>query len=56
VTVLGLYGLAFIGGWMEQLGTLLGNPTARYLIAASLLGYVLVTLLVGLRLFRTRDL
>jgi len=38
VTVLGLYGLAFIGGWMEQLGTLLGNPTARYLgIAASLL-------------------
>ncbi|HXB54227.1 MAG TPA: ABC transporter permease [Vicinamibacteria bacterium] len=37
VTVLGLYGLAFIGGWMEQIGTLLGNPTARYLgIAASL--------------------
>lgn len=99
VTVLGLYGLAFIGGWMEQLGTLLGNPTARYLgIAASLLvpseslwqlaahhmqpplardlnltpfspasvpspamvawalGYVLLTLTVALRLFRTRDL
>jgi ABC-type transport system involved in multi-copper enzyme maturation permease subunit len=37
VSVLGLYGLAFIGGWMEQIGTLLGNATARYLgIAASL--------------------
>ena len=34
----GLYGLAFLGGWMEQAGTLLGNATARYLgIAASLL-------------------
>jgi Cu-processing system permease protein len=29
VTVLGLYGLAFIGGWMEQIGTLLGNNTAQ---------------------------
>jgi ABC-2 type transport system permease protein len=38
IAVLGLYGLAFIGGWMEQIGTLLGNATARYLgIAASLL-------------------
>ncbi len=37
VTVLGLYGLAFIGGWMEQIGTLLGNSTARYVgIVASL--------------------
>lgn len=37
ISVLGLYGLAFIGGWMEQIGTLLGNATARYLgIAASL--------------------
>src|SRR3989441_2857145 len=31
VTVLGLYRLAFLRGWVEQLGTLLGNPTARYL-------------------------
>jgi len=38
VTVFGLYGLAFIGGWMEQIGTLAGNATARYLgIGASLL-------------------
>jgi Cu-processing system permease protein len=99
VTVIGLYGLAFVGGWMEQIGTLASNATARYIgIAASLLvpseslwqlasyrmqpplgrdlgigpfspvsvpspamvawaaGYVLVTLAVALRLFRTRDL
>jgi len=38
ITVFGLYGLAFIGGWLEQIGTLAGNATARYLgIAASLL-------------------
>jgi len=38
VTVFGLYGLAFVGGWMEQIGTMLGNASARYLgIAASLL-------------------
>jgi ABC-type transport system involved in multi-copper enzyme maturation permease subunit len=34
----GLYGLAFIGGWMEQLGTLLGSTTARDVgVVASLL-------------------
>jgi ABC-type transport system involved in multi-copper enzyme maturation permease subunit len=38
VAVFGLYGLAFIGGWMEQIGTIAGNATARYIgIAASLL-------------------
>ncbi len=38
VSVFGLYGLAFIGGWMEQIGTLAGNATARYIgIGASLL-------------------
>jgi ABC-type transport system involved in multi-copper enzyme maturation permease subunit len=38
VTVFGLYGLAFIGGWMEQIGTMVGNATARYIgIATSLL-------------------
>jgi ABC-type transport system involved in multi-copper enzyme maturation permease subunit len=38
VTVFGLYGLAFIGGWMEQIGTIAGNAPARYIgIAASLL-------------------
>jgi ABC-type transport system involved in multi-copper enzyme maturation permease subunit len=37
VTVFGLYGLAFVGGWMEQIGTIAGNATARYIgIAASL--------------------
>jgi Cu-processing system permease protein len=37
VTVLGLYGLAFIGGWMEQIGTMAGNASARYVgIALSL--------------------
>jgi ABC-2 type transport system ATP-binding protein len=99
VTVFGLYGLAFVGGWMEQIGTLASNATARYIgIGASLLvpseslwqlashhmqpaivrdlgigpfspvsvpspamvgwagGYVLLTLAVALRLFRTRDL
>jgi ABC-type transport system involved in multi-copper enzyme maturation permease subunit len=99
VTVVGLYGLAFVGGWMEQIGTIASNATARYIgIAASLLvpseslwqlashhmqpplardlgigpfspvsvpspamvawaaGYVLVTLGVALRSFRTRDL
>lgn len=38
VTVLGFYGMAFIGGWMEQIGTLFGNDSTRYIgIAASLL-------------------
>jgi Cu-processing system permease protein len=38
VVVFGLYGLAFIGGWLEQVGTFANNPTARYIgIAASLL-------------------
>ena len=38
VAVFGLYGLAFVGGWMEQIGTLAGNATARYIgIGASLL-------------------
>ena len=38
VSVFGLFGLAFIGGWMEQIGTLMGNATARYLgISASLI-------------------
>jgi Cu-processing system permease protein len=38
VTVFGLYGIAFVGGWMEQIGTLLSNDAARYIgIAASLL-------------------
>ncbi len=38
VTVFGLYGLAFIGGWMEQIGTIVSNSTARYIgIVASLL-------------------
>jgi ABC-type transport system involved in multi-copper enzyme maturation permease subunit len=38
VTCFGLYGLAFVGGWMEQIGTMVGNSTARYLgIGASLL-------------------
>ena len=99
VTVLGLYGLAFVGGWVEQIGTIAGNAAARYIgIAASLLvpseslwqlashhmqprsratsasgssppsrcrappwwpgrgAYVLVTLAIALRLFRSRDL
>ena len=99
VTVLGLYGLAFIGGWMEQIGTLLGNNTAQnFGIISSLIVptealwqlaayhmqppllrdvsigpfsvssvpslwmvvwaiiYTLVTLLVALRQFNTRDL
>jgi ABC-type transport system involved in multi-copper enzyme maturation permease subunit len=38
VTIFGLYGLAFIGGWMDQLGTLARSETVRYLgIGASLL-------------------
>ncbi len=28
VTCIGLYGLAFLGGWFEQVGTLLGTPGA----------------------------
>jgi Cu-processing system permease protein len=30
VLAFGLYGLAFIGSWVEQIGTLAGNETARY--------------------------
>ena len=30
VFVFGLYGLAFIGGWVEQIGTMAGNETSRY--------------------------
>lgn len=38
VTVFGLYGLGFVGGWLEQIGTYVGNATARYIgIALSLL-------------------
>jgi ABC-type transport system involved in multi-copper enzyme maturation permease subunit len=38
VTVFGLYGLAFVGGWVEQIGTVAGNATARHIgVAASLL-------------------
>ncbi len=38
VSVFGLYGLAFVGGWLEQIGTMAGNATARYVgIGASLL-------------------
>jgi Cu-processing system permease protein len=34
----GLYGLAFVGGWIEQVGTLVANDSCRYLgIVASLL-------------------
>jgi hypothetical protein len=29
VAVFGLFGLAFIGGWVEQIGTLAGNDAAR---------------------------
>ncbi|MGQ9898277.1 MAG: ABC transporter permease [Acidobacteriota bacterium] len=37
VVIFGLYGIAFIGGWMERIGTVLGNATARNLgIASSL--------------------
>jgi hypothetical protein len=31
IVVFGLYGLAFVGSWTEQIGTLAGNETARYL-------------------------
>jgi Cu-processing system permease protein len=30
IVVLGLYGLAFVGGWTEQIGTHIGNETARH--------------------------
>ncbi len=29
MAVFGLYGLAFVGGWVEQIGTMMGNVTAR---------------------------
>lgn len=99
ITVFGLYGLAFLGSWTEQIGTMAGNDTARVIgTAASLVmpsealwqlaawhmqpplmrelqltpfspasvpsgamvawaaGYVVVTLLVGLRRFHRRGL
>jgi ABC-type transport system involved in multi-copper enzyme maturation permease subunit len=31
VAVFGLYGLAFLGGWFEQIGTMMQNSTAPYL-------------------------
>ncbi|MBI4674855.1 MAG: ABC transporter permease [Chloroflexi bacterium] len=38
VLVFGLFGLAFIGGWIEQIGTLFANETARNIgVIASLL-------------------
>jgi len=38
VMVFGLYGLAFIGGWLEQLGAVLGNMTTRNIgVIASLI-------------------
>jgi ABC-type transport system involved in multi-copper enzyme maturation permease subunit len=99
IVAFGLYGLAFVGSWVEQIGTLAGNDAAREIgTAASLLmpsealwqlaawhmqpplmrelhltpfspasvpnlamvmwagGYVIVTLLVGLRGFSKRGL
>lgn len=38
VMVFGLFGLAFIGGWIEQIGALFENETARYIgVIASLI-------------------
>ncbi len=38
VMAFGLYGLAFIGGWVEQIGTLFGNATAQNVgVVASLI-------------------
>jgi ABC-type transport system involved in multi-copper enzyme maturation permease subunit len=38
VMVFGLFGLAFIGGWIEQIGALFQNDTARYVgVIASLI-------------------
>lgn len=38
IVVFGLYGLAFLGGWIEQIGSMVGNATARSVgIAVSLL-------------------
>ncbi len=38
MTVFGLFGIAFLGGWIEQIATMLGNDTARYVgTVASLL-------------------
>ena len=38
IAVLGLYGLAFVGSWTEQIGAMAGNESARYVgTAASLL-------------------
>jgi ABC-type transport system involved in multi-copper enzyme maturation permease subunit len=31
VTVFGMFGIAFLGGWFEQIGTIMENPAARYL-------------------------
>ena len=99
VTILGLFGLAFIGGWLEQIGTLFGNVAAQnFGIITSLLVpteslwqlanyhmqpafvrdlaftpfivasvpsngmavwaviYIVITLLISLRQFNTRDL
>lgn len=38
MTVFGLFGIAFLGGWIEQIATFMGNETARYVgTVASLL-------------------
>jgi ABC-type transport system involved in multi-copper enzyme maturation permease subunit len=38
VFVFGMFGLAFVGGWVEQIGTIFGNQSARYVgVVASLL-------------------
>ena len=38
MTVFGLFGIAFLGGWIEQIATYMGNETARYVgTVASLL-------------------
>lgn len=31
IVAFALYGLAFVGGWIEQVGVLVGNATARYI-------------------------
>jgi Cu-processing system permease protein len=38
VFVFGMYGIAFVGGWVEQIGTIFGNDSARYVgVVSSLL-------------------
>ena len=54
VLVFGLYGVAFIGGWLEQIGTMLPDPTAGHTLVN--IGIITSLIMPSEALWRARSL